>query len=378
MKKSFYFLVFINILLKVPAYSQIVKEKNNNTDSIGKRPTCDCDSLWKKDNVMDFVQLLEKSTAGKTQVWPGYNLNDATFIVDAGKTGKGNYCLGIWKKGKPVSYAQLRTSIKMLTPLYSYFLNYKGLDSLPNSNLFTTSEDAPAFKNWMKEMNILSAVYIPMDFSKLPFTIPSIVKVQIAIHEAFHVEVMLKYWYTKKGNWPAWDQQPDRPGVQTCYIYGDSNRVMIQKELVLLANMMVALLDDKKEKACELANEYLQARKHRYAGMKEIKIKMADDTEGNCLTAESFLELEEGLADYGSWAMLFNIGMVSKEDLLKRYRAKQNDHFYLSGCMLMHAITLMSKESPKKVIDKIVRSATPDEGALLSVFERTFSVFCNH
>ncbi|HET9055324.1 MAG TPA: hypothetical protein VFN30_00620 [Chitinophagaceae bacterium] len=340
------------------------------------KPTCDCDSLWEKPDAREFIQLLEKATVNNRVVWPGYRFTNATFVIDAGKTEKGEHCLGLWMNGKAQSYARITKTLRMLTPLYSYYLNYKEMDSIPDNEFFKTSENAPEFRNWMNVMNVSSAVYMPLDFSKLPFSVPAITKVQLAVHEAFHVEVMLKYWYTGKGYWPKWDKQPDRKKVQVCYTYNDTGREMIQKELFVLADMLEALLDGKKEKACSLGHQYLNARENRYEKLTGIKTTLAGNTEGDCATAEAFFELEEGLADYESWTMLYSSGLVSRDDLLKRYRARQNDHFYLSGSMLMHAITLMSKDPKNKIISKMINSVSVDKGSLLLLFKNQLKKYC--
>ena len=109
----------------------------------------------------------------------------------------------------------------------------------------------------------------------------------------------------------------------------------------------------------------------------KLSLIPADGVNGDCRTAESLLELEEGLADYASWTMLYKTGMVNKETLLRRYRANQNDHFYLSGNMLMHAITLMSKDSPEKIIMEIINSSSVENGSLLSLFKIKLNNYCN-
>ena len=84
------------------------------------------------------------------------------------------------------------------------------------------------------------------------------------------------------------------------------------------------------------------------------------------------MELEEGLADYGSWTMLYNLGISSREELIQRYGAIQNDPFYLTGAMLMHAIALMYPGDTMDVINEINQSNTVQEGALITLFEREF------
>lgn len=371
-----YPLFFVIVLFLFNAVLSAQNESKKHTDSFSEKPCCECDSLWKKPDISEFVQILENAASKKTVVWPGYHLSDATIVVSAGQTSKGVHCLGLWKNGKAISFAQLKNTLQMLTPLYSYYLRYKDMESIPDEQYFTTPKNAAAFENWMKEMNVTSAVYLPVDFSKLPFKVPALVKVQLAIHEAFHVEVMLKYWYTKKGPWPKWDKQPDRKEVQICYTYDDSSRTMIQEELGILADMVEALLDDKRVKACSLGKRYLAERENRYEKLQGVKTKLADEKEGDCRTAEALFELEEGLADYASWTILFNMGIASRDNLLKRYRAFQNDHFYLSGCMLMHAITLMTKKPVEKIIKEMVNSPSVNEGSLLKIFQDQLADYC--
>ena len=369
----------IAILICFSAFCLVTGQTQTDTafkKIIGEKPSCDCDSLWKKKDVSDFIELLERSTSQPKFVWPGYHLNDGAYIISAGQTAAGNHCLGLWQKGKVKSYARFHNTLRMLTPLYSYYLEYPEMSIIPDELYFTTAAKVPEFKEWMRDMHVSSAVYMPVDFSKLPFKVPALVKLQLAIHEAFHIEVMLRYWYTNKGNWPAWDQQPDRSGMQSCYTYNDSDRIQIKKELTILADMIEALIDGQKVKACILGYSYLKERESRYRKTSEVSVKLGDETEGDCKTAESFFELEEGLADYGSWTLLYNMGMASKEDLLRRYRAQQNDHFYLSGAMLMHAITLMDKKTIEQVIQKIINSPTVKEGSLLRFFQDELANYC--
>ena len=366
-------LLFLN--LYCPA--QMEKVKDAILNHVGKRPTCSCDSLWKKADALEFLKLLRRATSSNASVWPQYSLRDATFILNAGQVGGQVFCLGLIKGGKVVSYGQFENTLTMLTPLYSYYLNYKGMDSLPDDLFFHTAKNAGnGFKKWMDQMGISSAVYMPVVFSTLPFKISPLVKVQIGIHEAFHVEVMLKYWYLKKGSWPRWDNQPDRKAIQSCYTYHDQDRTIIQKELAMLADLVESLLEGKNEKVCSLGREYLNARENRYDGLSEVKINKNRDTLIDCRAAEALLELEEGMADYASWTVLFNLRMASKAQLMGRYRARQDDHFYLSGNMMMHAMLLMDKKSEGNLVNEIVNSADVTKGSLLNIFKMKLNEYC--
>ncbi|MEP7269505.1 MAG: hypothetical protein ABI844_17950 [Saprospiraceae bacterium] len=335
---------------------------------------CGCDSLWSMPVTNDFVRILEKTTLSNRSVWKGYKLGDGNFVLNAGKLNDSTHCLGLWKKGKVISYTCSKDVPTMLTPLYSYYLNYKKSNET-DSTLFGTFNKSPGFSLWMKHNHVESAVYMPTDFPKFPFKITAKTKTQIAIHEAFHIEVMLRYWFTKKGSWPQWDIQPDRAGVQSCYSETEFVQRLIEEEQNTLSLFVEALMDNKKSEAIVLGNSFLKARETRYNLLNEKQIKLKGDVYGDCKTAEEIMEIEEGIADYASWVIMYNIGMVSRDELLQRYRAQQNDRFYLTGCMLLHASVLMNNGKASEIIKKIVTANSLDEGNLLHIFKTQLGLF---
>ena len=352
------------------------KNKEGSKESLQKaiNTDCGCDSLWAKPVTKDFVTLLEKTTSSNHPVWKDYNLGDGAFVLNAGQTNDSTYCLGLWKKGKAISYKCSKDVPKMLTPLYSYYLDYKTTKEI-DSTLFGTYKKAPKFSSWMKSNNVEIAVYMPTDFPKFPFKIPAKTKTQLAIHEAFHIEVMLRYWYTGKGYWPKWDNQPDRTGVQSCYTENESTQKLIEEEQKTLSLLIEALLDNKKSEAIMLGNRFLKTREARYNILKEKQIKLKDGIYGNCETAEAIMEIEEGIADYASWVKMYDIGVVSRSDLLQRYNAKQKDRFYLTGCMLLHASVLMNNVKDSELIEKMVTANSLEEGNLLGIFKEQLIIY---
>lgn len=342
-------------------------QKAINTD-------CGCDSLWLKPAAKDFTTLLEKTTSSNHPVWKDYNLGDGAFVLSAGHLNDSTYCLGLWKKGKAISYICSKDIPKMLTPLYSYYLNYKNTKKT-DSTLFGTHQKAPEFSSWMESNQVETAVYMPTDFPEFPFEIPAKMKVQLAIHEAFHVNVMLRYWFTNKGFWPEWDNQPDRTGVQSCYTETESVQKLIVKEQETLSLIIEAFLDRKKPEAILLGNEFLTIRKKRYNLLKNKQIKLNNDAYGDCKTAEALMEIEEGIADYASWVKMYDLGIFNRSDLLKRYRADQKDRFYLTGCMLLHASVLMNDGNESDIIEKVVNANSIEEGNLLSIFEEQLILY---
>jgi hypothetical protein len=280
-------------------------------------------------------------------------------------------CLGMWQKGKAVSFQCSKDVPKMLTPLYSYYLNYQNTIEI-DSILFGTYKQAPEFSSWMEKHYVEAAVYMPTEFPNFPFKIPPKTKTQLATHEAFHIDIMLRYWYTNKGFWPKWDEQPDRDGIQSCYAKNDSVQELITNEQETLALLIESLLDNKKSIAIELGNDFLKLRKQRYASLADVRVLLSRDKQGYCKAAEGIMEIEEGIADYASWVKMYDIGVVTREGLLRRYRAKQNEKFYLTGCMLLHASALMNGGKDDEVIEKMVRSKSLEDGSLTGIFEEYF------
>lgn len=335
---------------------------------------CGCDSLWSKKVTKDFVSILETTTKSDYAIWEGYDIRDGVYILNAGKPNDSANCLGIWRQGKNVSYKCSKDVPNMLTPIYSYYLDYKEPYN-DEEKLFKTSKNAPDFSNWMKNYGIEAAVYMPTDFPKFPFKIPTKSKAQLAIHETFHVQVMLRKWYTNKGFWPEWDKQPDRKSIQSCYARNDSITKLFEAEQKELVALIEFLLDNDKTKAIQSANKFIAIRENRYSILIDKNIKLNDSKFGDCRIGESFMEVEEGIADYASWVTMYNIGTASKEDLLRRYRAKQKDMFYLSGCMLLHASALMNNGNDKEIILKMVNASSVEEGNLYKLFKGQLELF---
>ena len=88
------------------------------------------------------------------------------------------------------------------------------------------------------------------------------------------------------------------------------------------------------------------------------------------------MELEEGTADYASWTVLYELGRASRARLMSRYRARQNDVFYLTGAMQLHAVALMDPDGMADVARRIGASGSPEEGSIAAMFERTLGAYC--
>ncbi len=369
--KSRYFNLFGCILFSLVVYSC----QSTSSESI-PLPSGSCQAAWNDSTALEFVALLEKSTSPEHLVWKGFNLGDGPIVLHAIDTLKEEACLGLWKNGKVISYSEVSEKPKLSTALYGYQLNFANLtDEGLNNPLVKISQQPESITTWLNTNNAESAVIIPTDFPDFPFKLPASVKVQLAIHESFHVEVMLRYWFTEEGAWPKWDQQPDRNELRSCYLKGDSLTTEFREEQMTLSHMIEALLDNKKEEAIGLGNSFLQQREARYDLLKNLEITAADGTKCSCEEGEDIMEIEEGLADYASWTMLYEVEAVSRKSLIQRYQAIQKEPFYLTGAMLMHATKLMNDNNAQPIIEVISSSSNQQEGAVIQQFKKQLIAF---
>ena len=66
----------------------------------------------------------------------------------------------------------------------------------------------------------------------------------------------------------------------------------------------------------------------------------------------------------------------SRETLMRRYRATQNDVYYLTGAMQLHAVRLMQPDSMADVMIRIAQSQGPGDGSATAVLTRALASFC--
>lgn len=339
-------------------------------------PPAGCELAWADSLAVDFVNHLEAATEKAHAVWPNYNLGDGAVILDAGlNCDSTSHCLGLWQHGDVKEYIESPEAPKLATVLYGYQLNFKEL--VKEDGLVERSQQPAPITNLLNRHGLETAVIMPVDFPQFPFEIPALKKMQIAIHESFHVEVMLRYWYSGEGEWPAWDEQPDRNASRQCYALNDEVVATFNSEKDELISMIEALLDADKNKAIETGTAFLATRNNRYEQLNDFTINRQDSTQCDCAEAENMMELEEGLADYASWTMLYEIGVSSREELINRYRAIQQEPFYLTGAMLMHAISLMNPEGKEAVINTIIQAPDHEAGALIIQFKSAFENYKN-
>lgn len=346
-----------------------------STTKSQRLPPAGCEVAWADSLTTEFVNLLELATTNPYPVWPDYKLGDGAVILNAGlTTDSTRHCLGMWQHGKLIDYLATAEEPRLSTPMYGYQLNFKDQEG-EEDMLLQISQQPEEISNWINQYELAVAVLMPVDFPQFPFEISALQKTQIALHEAFHMEVMLPYWYTGEGQWPVWDEQPARGATSQCYSLNEEVVARFKDEKAALVELIEALLNDQKQEAKAAGDKFLSLRQSRYDLLGDFTVPRQDNSQCNCAEAENIMELEEGLADYGSWTMLYETGVSSREKLIQRYKARQQQPFYLTGAMLMHAIALMAPNDKEAIMAEIIASKTHEEGGLYPIFQRQLEAY---
>jgi hypothetical protein len=293
----------------------------------------------------------------------------------AGEPVEGVHCVGAWQAGEVKDYRGLAVKPRLLTPLYGYHLPWQG-NGGPFDGLVGAATQPPEVGAWLDEIGVESAVIVPVHVEGLPFELPLLHQIQVALHEAFHVEVQAPRWLGPDGDWPTWDFQPDRPALEACYAGDAAIEAALQEERGALDQLINALLDDDESGACEAGEAFLSRRNARYALLEGVSVADYAGTPGSCEAAEAIMELEEGTADFASWSRLYHMEQASRDDLVRRYQASQKDVFYLTGAMQLHAVFLMNPEGFNRITGEIAGSESAEQGSLTAVFTRELGSYC--
>lgn len=338
-------------------------------------PSAECEPLWSAEPAAEFVGLLTRATETELRAWEGYDLGDAAYVLHAGTSEAGRACLGVWRGGEAVAFGALSDPPALSTPLYGYHLPDEG--GAAARERFTAAGRQPgSVRAWLEEAGVDRATIMPVTFEDFPMELPTLVKVQVALHEGFHVQVQSPHWSGAADNWPAWDRQPDREGLRACYGATDEVAAAFAEERERLAVAVEALLDGEDAAACEAGRAFLARRADRHRMLADVRVARHDGTPGSCREAEAIMELEEGTADYASWTRLHELGHATRGQLLRRYRAQQQDAYYLTGAMQLHAVELMQPDRMSDVTHRIATSAAPDSGSVTAAFEASLAAHC--
>lgn len=364
---------YMIVVLIVSTLSCTGRDGTQESDAYSSQspePPVECVSAWSSEAASNLVDVLVAATAPGEPVWAQYGLEHGSYVVYAGESIEGGSCLGIWQGGEIKGYGIFSVKPKLLTPLFGYFHPWQGKDGA------ALEPQPPEIKEWFAEIGLETAVIVPVRVEGFPFELSPFQLVQVALHEAFHVEVQMPRWFGSTGAWPVWDQQPDRAALKACYSGDVSIESVFKDERDALVDLISALLDGDRASACNSGEQFLSRRSARYELLGEAHVNDHEGVPGTCEMAEDIMELEEGTADFASWSWLYHLGQTSRSRLLGRYQAQQDERFYQTGAMQLHALMLMDPDGFLQMTEEIALSRTPQEGSPAAVFARKFESFC--
>lgn len=314
-----------------------------------------------------IVDTLQLATGPGPQLWTGHAVDSSNVVVYAGVGESGGECVGLFRGGAPAAFGSLGVAPRLGTPLYGL---YSGLESIGGTmpNFAEIASQPEAVEAWLAQNEATAAVIIPAEPQDFPMELPALLKVQVALHEGFHVEVQGPRWMGHPSQWPEWEGQPDRAALRSCYSGSTELEAHFAAEREALFGLVQSLIDEDLAQACVAGRDFVERHRTRMEAVTGTRIAMSDDSPGTCGEAEAMMELEEGVADYVSWVRLYELGLASRAQLERRYQAQQRDVFYLTGAMKMHALAVL-EGSPSDVSRTIVDADDVGSGSLQSLLE---------
>ena len=338
-------------------------------------PPAECADVWAEPAAVSLVETLRAATVPGPPVWAGYGLEDGTYVLIAGESADGGTCLGAWRGGEALGYTVSAETPNVPTRLYGYLLPWEG-NGGPFDPLVDAYRQPEEVAGRLGALGVERAVLLPVEVADFPIELSDLMKTQLAIHEAFHVEVEMPRWVGPGGDWPVWDLQPDRDGLPACYTRDEEVERAFAAERDALERLVSTLLDDEPATACAAGRELREQRAARYEMLSGTTVDDDAGRPGTCGAAEAVMELEEGTADFASWVQLYNRGQASREQLLQHYRVQQPDVYYLTGAMQAHALYLLDPDGWIARSREIAASETPEEGSLGALLERELAAAC--
>ncbi len=337
-------------------------------------PPPECAPLWATPSTQAVVDTIRLATRRGPDLWPGYRPDQVHIAIHAGENPQGESCVGLFQGGEAISYAALREPPGLGNPLYGLYVSYDAAGG-PMPSFGRIASQPEAVSSWMASNGARAVVVIPVEPEDFPMELPALLKAQVALHESFHVNVQAPHWMGLPSDWPTWEAPPDRASTRQCYDRDDEIQTVFGEERTALTGLVVGLLDGALPEACDAGREFLEASSSRAAALSAVRIEMGDGTAGSCRDAEAMMEMEEGLADYASWVHLYEIGLATRAQLERRYRAQQRDVFYLTGAMKMHAASLL-RGDPIPEARTIIESTSVQDGSPQARVEAALASAC--
>ncbi|MEM6703256.1 MAG: CocE/NonD family hydrolase [Acidobacteriota bacterium] len=319
-----------------------------------------CRLDWSDDRAVAVLETLRSATSKVGGNWLGHGPGDSYLVLEAGSAEDEEACLGLFLGGVALDYRVFPKPPRYYARLYGYYFADTSTTER-GRELDRLGQQPDATANWLREWGVDAAVLLPVNPEGLPFELPPLLLTQLAVHEAFHVDVQMPRWrHDRAGLWPTGDEQPDRAAVKECYAAQGAAEIF-QEERDALVLAVQEGLGGRIDATCAAIDDFHSARERRYEALGDRVIRRHDGSDGSCVEAEATMELIEGVADWASWAYLHSKGLASTEQLLRRYRAIQAEAFYLTGAMQPQLAAILDGDGGLRATSTLARA---EDGSL--------------
>ena len=285
------------------------------------------------------LQSLDRLRSANPQTWDAYKPGQSTYVFLL-RDVDDQWCGVIWNAGA-VSTIALAAAPSFSTPMYGFHM------AVP-AGTGATEESKGALKRWtqapalgeqLERMGLRRAVLVPLRPEiKLPFDLKAPQILDIAVHEAVHLNVQVPSWTRQRGehSWPAWtEQQPDRPDL-ALQCYGAAGVNVTEERGHLVDAAMAALTGGSREQVCARTRGFADSRRQRWSRVDASNVTVKGGSSAppmSCRQGEAVMELTEGLPDFVYWMSARRAAVVTEAQVKQRFMAQQRDVFYLTGSM---------------------------------------------
>ena len=364
-------LILLLLWTALPACSDVADDDDSSgpsddDDSAPITPPEGCGDLLQGARATELVAGLDAAAAVPDAVWPDHSAAEASVVLfGAGESGT----CALLHRGGVVAWGLFDEDPTLLTPLFGYHLPW-GDGPAWVQPLADAAEQPAAWADWLDAEGATAAALLPIDAP----SISPLSHLQLAVHEAFHVQVQAPAWFGQPTHpWPVWDQQPARAQLAACY--ADPS---LADERSALNDAVDAAWRGAEGEVCSAWQGFVAARSMRRAAASGVAIDAADGVSTiGCAEAEAILEAEEGTAEYAAWALLRESGEATDAAVIDSLAAAVTEPFYKLGAGQFLLLRALEGDALDGRLRAIAGSTSAAEGSIEAIAAAALQGVCD-
>lgn len=262
-----------------------------------------------------FKAHVETIAVLTTPSWDDFTPSDSTIFwfheVEEG------FCAFLYDSGRVIAARVLSQAPKLSFGVFGWMIppeaNFP--DILVQAGVAETWLQPEEWRDMAAEHGLSRGVVFPVES-----TFSEATRLQLTLHEAFHVNVQADVWFElgEGQPWMSWADllSADRNETNGCY-------EGYRPEIEALASGV--------DGSCEAARAYLRLREERRATVADREVPSIGGDHVSCTVAEQVWEAAEGLADWTRLGVMHRDGVITNAELTDYILAIPSDFFYRPG-----------------------------------------------